>query len=127
MGDYRKLEVRILGCSVTDRVYVVVERLPRRLQLSLGDDLVRASSSVHSNIAEGCGLNSDPYLAKHVRYALGSANEVEDALTRLEHRGLLQPLDEKLLGDASLLRRKLGAFLKTVEKRATPSRRRHKP
>lgn len=121
MGDYRKLEVWILGCNVADRVYVVVERLPRRLQLALGDDLVRASSSVHLNIAERCGLNSDPYLAKHVRYALGSANEVEDALTRLERRGILPPLDEMLLSDASLLRRKLGAFLKTVQSRRRPA------
>ena len=114
MGDHRKLDVWKLGCILSDRVDVVVAGLPARVRVGLGDQLSRAAESIHLNIAEGCGLNSDPQLAKHVRQSLGSANEVEDALARLHQRGLLKPQDHDLLNDATVLRRKLGAFLKTL-------------
>ena len=67
MGDYRKLEVWKLASSLADRVDSIVENLPRRIQADLGDQLARAAESIHLNIAEGCGLNSDAQLTKHVR------------------------------------------------------------
>ena len=114
MGDYRKLEVWKLACAISDRVEAVCAHLPRRAQASLGDQLMRASESIHLNIAEGCGLNSDRQLLKHVRIALGSANELDDGLERLDRRGLRQPEHRDLLTDAPILRRRLGAFLKKL-------------
>jgi len=122
MGDYRKLEVWKLAVSVSDRVDALVRRLGRRDRTGLGDQLVRAAESIHLNIAEGCGLNSDTQLARHVRIALGSANELEDGLGKLDRRRLLEPDDATLLSDATLLRRKLGALLRRVA--ATKSSRR---
>jgi len=122
MGDYRKLEVWKLAVSVSDRVDALVRRLGRRDRTGLGDQLVRAAESIHLNIAEGCGLNSDTQLARHVRIALGSANELEDGLGKLDRRRLLEPDDATLLVDATLLRRKLGALLRRVA--ATKSSRR---
>jgi four helix bundle protein len=114
MGDYRKLEVWKLAVSVSDRVDALVVRLGHRDRTGLGDQLVRAAESIHLNIAEGCGLNSDSQLARHIRIALGSANELEDELGKLDRRRLLQPEDETLVLDATILRRKLGAFLRRV-------------
>ncbi len=114
MGDYRKLEVWKLACNVADRVDALVAVLPRRTRIVLGDQLLRSADSVHLNIAEGCGLNSDRQLAKHTRVALGSANEVEDAIDRLNRRGLLPDKHADLLTDTSVLRRRLGAFLRTL-------------
>jgi len=114
MGDYRKLEVWKLAVSVSDRVDALVRRLGHRDRTGLGDQLVRAAESIHLNIAEGCGLNSDSKLARHVRIGLGSANELEDGLAKLDRRQLLQSEDEQLLVDATLLRRKLGALLRRV-------------
>jgi four helix bundle protein len=114
MGDHRKLEVWRLGCTQSDNIDILVATLPRRTQKGLGDQLCRAAESIHMNIAEGCGLNSDPQLAKHIRIALGSANEVEDGLMKLDRRGLLPRHQHSLIDDATLLRRKLGAFLKKL-------------
>jgi four helix bundle protein len=114
MGDYRKLEVWRLGCALSDRINSMVERLPKRVQDGLGEQLARAAEGIHLNISEGCGLNSDTQLAKYVRYALGSANEIEDGLSALKRRGLLTAEDGSLVDDAGLLRRKLGSFLKTL-------------
>ena len=114
MGDYRKLDVWKLAVSVSDRVDALVKRLGHRDRTGLGDQLVRAAESIHLNIAEGCGLNSDPQLARHVRIALGSANELEDGLGKLERRGLVRPEDGPLVSDATVLRRRLGALLRRV-------------
>lgn len=122
MGDYRKLEVWKLGCIIADRVHSMVEGLPRREQAQIGDQLVRAADSIPANIAEGCGLNTDAQLTKHTRIALGSANELEDGLERLNRRRLVRSEHQDLLTDVPVLRRKLGAFLKTLVGPATTSR-----
>ena len=114
MGDYRKLEVWRLACALSDEVEDLFAELPTRIQRGLGDQIVRAAESIHLNIAEGCGLNTDPQLAKHVRQALGSANELEDGLAKLNRRRLLSAQRQHLLDDATVLRRKLGAFLKRL-------------
>jgi four helix bundle protein len=114
MGDYRKLEVWRLACELSDEMEELFAELPARVQRGLGDQLVRAAESIHLNIAEGCGLNTDPQLKKHVRQALGSANEVEDGLAKLKRRRLLKPQRQHLLDDTTVLRRKLGAFLKRL-------------
>jgi four helix bundle protein len=115
MGDYRKLEVWKMACDVSDRVDDLVETLPRRVKAALGDQVARAATGIHLNIAEGCGLNTDAQLAKYVRQALGSANEVEDALAKLQRRKLLPPKHQDLIPDAEILRKRLGALLKRLE------------
>ena len=114
MGDYRKLEVWKLSSSLADRVQPMVDILPRRVQADLGDQLARAAESIPLNISEGCGLNSDAQLTKHVRIALGSANELEDGLERLQPARASAPEHHDLMTDASILRRKLGALLKRL-------------
>ena len=114
MGDYRKLEVWKRACAVSDRVEAMLPTLPRRVQLGLGDQASRSADSIHLNIAEGCGLNSDPQLIKHVRTALGSVNELENAVKRMHARKLVRPEFQDLLTDIPTLRNKLGAFLRTL-------------
>jgi len=116
MGDHRKLEVWRLACALADRMYELVSRLPPRVQKQLGDQLQRAADSIHMNIAEGCGLNSDAQLARCADISLGSANEVESGLMRLEQRGLLPRDFQDMIEDATILRKKLGAFIKRVRK-----------
>src|SRR5262245_59795013 len=82
VGDHRKLEIYNLACELSDRVDELVGHLPPKVQTRLGDELLRAAESIHLNIAEGCGFNSDALLKKHIKYAIASANEVEDALAK---------------------------------------------
>ena len=115
MGDYRKLEVYKLACDISDRIDDLYETLPRRVKSNLCDQLTRAATSIHLNIAEGCGLNTDAQLAKYIRQAIGSANEVQDGLAKLERRKLLPPEHQDLIRDIEILRKKLGALLKRLQ------------
>jgi four helix bundle protein len=77
------------------------------------------------NIAEGCGFNSDPQLAKYLRQARGSADELQDELETLARRGLILSGFEDLLPAAQVLCRKLSRFIDTVDHRRPPNAGRH--
>ena len=124
MPDYHKLEVWTLACEVSDRVTFLVEKLGKRLRASKADQLLRAADAIHENIAEGCGFNSDPQLAKYLRQARGSADEVQDELETLARRGLIPPEFDDLLPATQVLCRKLSRFVDTVEHRRPPNARR---
>ena len=63
--------------------------LPRRGQAHLRDQLLRASSSIVLNIAEGCGRYSRPEKAHFYLIARGSAMECVGALDVALGRGLV--------------------------------------
>ena len=115
MGDYHKLEVWKLATALSDEISIIVENLPGGRTGALGDQLARASDSIHQNIAEGCAFNSDRQLVKYLRQALGSTDEVQDALETLKRRRLLPPERDHLIGDAKLLAKKLSCFISRVE------------
>jgi hypothetical protein len=83
MTDYHKLEVWKLASELSDRVVQLVEQLGARLRPNKADQILRAADAIHENIAEGCGFNSDPQLAKYLRQARGSADETQDEPSRV--------------------------------------------
>ena len=115
MGDHRKLEIYKLACELSDCVDELLPHLPSRVRSRLGDQLVRAAESIHLNIAEGCGFNSDALLKKHIKYSIASANEVEDAIATLSRRRLLPLQDHDLPEKSTVLRKKIGAFLRRLK------------
>ena len=120
MPDYHKLEVWTLACELSDRVVLLVDKLGNKLRPSKVDQLLRAADAIHENIAEGCGFNSDPQLAKYLRQARGSADELQDELETIIRRGLMLPGFEDLLPANQVLCRKLSRFIDTVEPRRPP-------
>jgi four helix bundle protein len=90
------------GLARSSRAEQLVCELPPS-EHSRGDQLHRAAVSIRLNIAEGAGLNSDRAFAKHLRYALGSENEVQDSLDLNELR-LLPERDQDLPGGVAELR-----------------------
>lgn len=114
MADYRKLEVYQLANAFSDRIAIVVGRLPRSMD-DKADQLRRAADSIHENIAEGCGLGTDKQLLKYLRMALGSTNECEDELHTLNRRGLLLEAEVDLLEIARRLCAMLAKFIQRVE------------
>lgn len=127
LGDYRKLEVWRRARVFSDDVVTLVDHLPLRDKIRVGDQLSRAAESIRFNLSEGCGLNTDPLLAVHVRRALGSANETEDQLESLRTRGCLTENDLRLLDEILEIRNMLAGLLRRLEAdiaRAKKKRRR---
>jgi four helix bundle protein len=123
MGDYRKLEVWQLANQLSDRVVLVVDKLPARVRAAKGEQMTTAADAIHDNIAEGCGLNTDRQLARHLRIALGSANELENQLATLNRRGHLDESDQDLI---ALARRVCAMLAKFIDRIDPPGRSRRK-
>jgi four helix bundle protein len=57
-------------------VHVVLKKLPREYERSIGDQLQRSSLSIVLNIAEGSGKHSDADLHRYLSISMGSLYEV---------------------------------------------------
>ncbi|MDY0221448.1 MAG: four helix bundle protein [Desulfobacterium sp.] len=77
MKDFRKLKVWEKAHDFTLQVYRVTKNFPSDERFGLTAQLRRAAASVPTNIAEGCGRDSERELARFMSIAAGSASEVE--------------------------------------------------
>ena len=77
MKDFRQLRVWEKAHQLTLTVYRITKAFPSDERYGLTSQIRRASVSVPSNIAEGCGRSSDAELARFMEIAMGSASEVE--------------------------------------------------
>jgi four helix bundle protein len=75
--DFGGLKVWEKARQLTLAVYRVTKAFPPAELYGLARQIRRACVSVPSNIAEGCGRNSDAELARFMEMAMGSASEVE--------------------------------------------------
>lgn len=80
MHNYSELRVYGLAMTLTENVYKYVSTFPKDERFSLTSQLRRAAVSVPSNIAEGCGRNTDKETARFISIALGSLYEVDTQL-----------------------------------------------
>jgi four helix bundle protein len=111
MANFHNLEVWQLSSLLSDEVAILVTEIPGGASGAMGDQMSRSSNSIPRNIAEGCGYDSDRQLAKYLRQALGSTDELQSDLNALHRRRLLGPSHTHLLADANLLARKLRRFI----------------
>jgi len=115
MGDYRSLRVWQAAHEVVLRVYRCTGSYPVGERYGLTSQTRRAAVSIATNLAEGCGRNSDAELARYCRIALGSANELDYQLLLGRDLGLLPPAEfAQLSSETVRLRRMLSALADRV-------------
>lgn len=118
MSDFKKLSVWEKAHLLTLGVYKSTEGYPRTEVFGLTSQMRRASSSIGCNIAEGLGRGSDGELARFLRIAIGSANELEyQLLLSRDLKYLSCESFERLQRDTSEVGRMLTGFLHKVEQR----------
>ena len=77
MKNFRDLKVWEKGHRLTLKVYESTAGFPPEEIYGLKSQMRRASVSIPTNIAEGCGRNTDAELARFLEIAMGSASEQE--------------------------------------------------
>jgi four helix bundle protein len=77
MRDYKKYSVWSDSHNLTLEVYLLTKKFPKEELFGITSQIRRASSSVPTNIAEGCGRSSDLDFRRFLIIAHGSATEVE--------------------------------------------------
>jgi four helix bundle protein len=77
MRDFKKYEIWQLGHSLTLQIYKITSTFPKEELYGLTSQIRRATSSIPTNISEGCGRNSDKEFNQFLNIALGSTSETE--------------------------------------------------
>jgi len=77
MRDFKKYEIWELSHKLTLDIYDVTQTFPKEEIYGLTSQIRRSSSSIPTNISEGCGRDSDAEFNRFLTIALGSANETE--------------------------------------------------
>ncbi|MDO9510000.1 MAG: four helix bundle protein [Candidatus Magasanikbacteria bacterium] len=77
MKDFRSLNVWEKGHKITVAIYKQTQSFPKEEIYGLTSQIRRASTSIPTNIAEGCGRGSDADFARFLQMSFGSANETE--------------------------------------------------
>ncbi len=97
MRDFRKYNIWKLGHQITLKIYQISINFPKEEIYGLTSQMRRAAYSVPSNIAEGCGRESDPEFKRFLTISQGSASELEYFTT------LARDLDYLIEGDFEVL------------------------
>lgn len=77
MKDFRQLKVWHKAHALTLLAYEVTAGFPKYELYGLTSQIRRASYSIPSNIAEGCGRSGNPELHRFLNISAGSASELQ--------------------------------------------------
>jgi len=115
MRDFHELKVWGKAHALVLAVYKVSEKYPRSEIYGLTGQSRRAAASIASNIAEGCGKDTESEFARYLRIAMGSANEVQYNLLLAHNLGLLTGAVFQQLGtDAFEVKKMLAALIQKL-------------
>ena len=115
MKDFRQLKVWEKAHQLALAIYKATKEFPKEELYGLTSQIRRASMSIPTNIAEGCGRNTDAEFARFLQIAMGSASETEYQLLLSHDLGFLNKEQYDLLNtDVTEVKRMLASLLKTL-------------
>lgn len=115
MKDFRGLKVWEKAHALALQVYQVSAAFPRAEMFGLTAQIRRASTSIPSNLAEGCGRRTDNDLGRFVVIAMGSASELEYQLLLSRDLGYVSgTVYEDLAGRVVEVKRMLAALVRRL-------------
>ena len=115
MRDFHDLKVWGKAHQLVLAIYKASTGFPQREIYALTNQLRRAAISVPSNIAEGCGRNSEAEFSHFLQIAMGSASEVQYALLLARDLSFLNDSEfQKLDNEVIEVKRMLAALLQKL-------------
>ena len=116
MKDFRSLKVWEKAHALTLAIYKATEKFPKQEMYALTSQIQRAAVSIPTNIAEGCGKDSDAELKRYFVIAMGSASELEYLLLLADDIGYLQTdIYQSMTNDLVEIRKMLNAFIQKLK------------
>jgi four helix bundle protein len=121
MKDFRTLKVWEKAHVLTLAIYKATEKFPKNELYALTSQIQRAAVSIPTNIAEGCGKDSDAELKRYFVIAMGSASELEYLLLLARDLTYLpEDIHQTLNADLTEVRRMLNAFIQKLKTPTSP-------
>ncbi len=120
MQDYKSLKVWKKSHRLTLAIYRHTRFFPPEERYGLTSQMRRCSSSVPSNIAEGCGRSTGGQLHRFLDIAAGSASELEYQLLLAQDLGYLHGRHHDQLSEKTgEIKRMLRALMRRVAQTKT--------
>ena len=115
MKKFRDLQIWQRSHKLTLEIYRITKEFPKSESYGLVSQMRRSSSSIPTNIAEGCGRNTEKDFARFLDNAMGSASELEYQLI-LAYDLQYITLDnyEKTNAELAEIKRMLNAFIQKL-------------
>ncbi len=116
MKDFRSLKVWEKAHALTLAIYKSTENFPKQEMYALTSQIQRAAVSIPTNIAEGCGKDSDAELKRYFVISMGSASELEYLLILARDLGYLpENTFRSMTNDLVEVRKMLNAFIQKLK------------
>lgn len=115
---YEDLEVYKLSIDYTKHIYKIINGFPSREKYNIADQMMRASSSIGANVAEGFGRNTTKEFVKYLYNARGSLLETRHFTYLSMELGYLTKSEfEKLKIENNALGIKLNNLINALNKK----------
>ena len=115
MVDYRKYKVWQKSHQLVLDVYAITSNFPKEEQFNLVSQINRAAVSIPTNIAEGCGRETQKELIRFLYISSGSAHELEYLLfLSIELKIKAMENTTKILADIDEVKRMLASLIKKI-------------
>ena len=115
MRNFQELSIWQRSHALTLKIYHYSQTFPKEEVYGLISQMRRSSASIPTNIAEGCGRNSNPEMKRFLIIATGSSSELEYQLILTKD---LQYLSEtscnELQNELIEIRKMIHAFIKNL-------------
>lgn len=116
MKDFRDLKVWEKAHQMALTTYKLMAHYPKDELYGLTSQMRRASVSVPTNIAEGCGRGTDKDFARFLQNSMGSASELEYLIQLAHDLGYLVVADYHTLNSQIVeIKRMLASFIQTLK------------
>ena len=115
MKDFKELEIWNIARGINKLIYIASKDFPKDEIYGLTSQIRRASVSVSSNIAEGCGRRTSKDFIQFLHNAMGSLKEVKSQIFLAEDLGYLsKEKNERLNEEIDKLGKKLNLFIQHI-------------
>ena len=114
MQDFKGLLVWERAHDLTLRIYELTSRFPREEIYGLTSQIRRASASIPTNIAEGCGRETSAEFARFLQIAMGSASETEYLILLVHDLKYLDDQYVELIDTIVSVKKMLTALLRNI-------------
>lgn len=117
MQDFRKLRVWEKSHELTLLMYKLTKNFPKEELFGLTSQIRRATSSIPTNIAEGCVKSTQKDFSRYLYIALGSSSESEYlTLLSYELNYLTENDYKKILIDVQEIKKMLTSLILKINK-----------
>jgi four helix bundle protein len=116
MKNFKELRVWQKSHQLALDTYSLTKQFPKEEIYGLTSQIRRSAISIPSNIAEGCGRNSDAELNRFLVIAMGSASELEYQLMLSKDLEFIQLSDYETLNESLVeIKKMLNMFIQKLK------------